>query len=82
MGAHTTIRQQRPAQYSRQKVMKSVEFEKRPGWDKNSTVFKEKGRLQAVCLPGFVQILDPKSKTFSRLFSKTIISFFRLKVIK
>ena len=29
---------------------------------------------------GFVQILDPKFKTFSRLFPKTIISFSRLKV--
>ena len=30
MGAHTTIRQQRPAQYSQQKAMEGVEFEKRP----------------------------------------------------
>ena len=42
---HTTIRQQRPAQHSQQKAMESVEFEKRPGWDKNSMEFKETGGL-------------------------------------
>ena len=77
MGAHTTIRQQRPAQYSRQKVMKSVEFEKRPGWDKNSTVFKEKGRLQAVCLPGFVQIFGSKILDVFQTFFQNNYFFFQ-----
>ena len=77
MGAHTTIRQQRPAQYSRQKVMKSVEFEKRPGWDKNSTVFKEKGRLQAVCLPGFVQIFGSKIQDVFQTFFQNNYFFFQ-----
>ena len=31
---------------------------------------------------GFVQIWDQRSKTISRLFSKTIISFSRLEVVK
>ena len=81
-GPHTTIGQQRLAQYSQQKVMESVEFEKRPGWDKNSTEFKETGGLQAVYLPGFVQIFGSKLQDVFQTFSKTIISFFRLQVIK
>ena len=80
-GPHTTIRQQRPVQYSQQKVMESVEFEKRPGWEKNSTELKEKGGLQSI-YHGSYRFLDPKSKTFFRPFSKTIIPFVRLKVIK
>ena len=33
-------------------------------------------------LQGWYRFLDPKFKAFSRLFSKTIFSFSRLKVIK
>ena len=36
---------------------------------------------QLLGVAGFVQILDPKFKTFSRLFTKTMISLFTLKVI-
>ena len=34
------------------------------------------------CMKGWYRFLDPKFKTFSRLFSKTIISFFRFKFKK
>ena len=58
--------------------MKSVEFEKRPGCrDKNSTVFKEKGRLQAVCLPGFVQIFGSKIQDVFQTFFQNNYFFFQ-----
>ena len=74
-GPHTTIRQQRPGQYSQQKVMESVEFEKRPGWEKNSTEVKEKGGLQVVYLPRFVQIFGSKIQDVFQTFFQNNYSF-------
>ena len=76
-GPHTMIRQQRPAQYSQQKAMESVEFEKRPGWDKNSTEFKETGGLQAVYLTGFVQIFGSKIQDVFQTFFQSNYFFFQ-----
>ena len=76
-GPHTTIRQQRLAQYSQQKVMESVEFEKGPGLDNNSTEFKEKGGLQAVYLPGFVQIFGSKLQDVFQTFFQNNYFFFQ-----
>ena len=67
-GPYATIRQQRPAQYSQQKAMESVEFEKRPGWDKNSKEIKDEGGLQAVYLPGFVRIFGSKIQDVFQTF--------------
>ena len=75
-GPHTTIRHQRPAQYSQQKVMESLEFEKRPGWDKNATEFKGTGGLQAVYLTGFVQIFGSKIQdVFQTIFQNNYFFF-------
>ena len=76
-GPYATIRQQRPAQYSQQKAMKSVEFETRPGWDKNSTEFKETGGLQAVYLTGFVQIFGSKIQDVFQTFFQNNYFFFQ-----
>ena len=76
MGAHTTIRQQRPAQYSQQKAMEGVEFEKRPAGIRIRRNLKRKADCKQSTYRDSYRFLDPNSKTFSGLFPKTIIFLF------
>ena len=84
MGAHTTIRQQRPAQYSQQKAMEGVEFEKRPAGIRIRRNLKRKADCkQSTYQDSTVQIFGSKLQDVFRTFSQNnYISFFRLKVIK
>ena len=76
MGVHTTIRQQHPAQYSQQKAMEGVEFEKRPAGIRIRRKLKRKADCKQSTYQDSYRFLDPKSKAFSGLFLKTIIFLF------
>ena len=83
MGAHTTIRQQRPAQYSQQKAMEGVEFEKRPAGIRIRRNLKKKADCKQSTYQDSYRFLDPQLQDVFRTFSQNnYISFFRLKVIK
>ena len=76
MGAHTTIRQQRPAHYSQQKAMEGVQFDKRPAGIRIQRNLKRKADCKQSTFQDSYRFLDPNSKTFSWLFPKTIIFLF------
>ena len=76
MGAHTTIRQQRPAQYSQQKALEGVEFEKRAAGIRIRRNLKRKADCKQSTYQDSYRFFDPNSKTFSGLFPKTIMFLF------
>ena len=77
MGAHTTIRQQRPAQYSQQKAMEGVEFEKRPAGIRIRRNLKRKADCKQSTYQDSYRFWIQTPRRFPDFFPKQLYFFFQ-----